>query len=148
MTPHSKFNLFCLPPHRGKQNPAFVEVNIWASEKDAKAHFRSIDTRWNRDAIAYFLDYQDPSSPPLVGETHFTLRRLSISSVAHEFVHAADVFAHRHKLSKLKHCPYEIGNSREECVAYVLGTLMDGFFKKLPPNLLRRWLKNSFQPLA
>ena len=142
-----QMTLFCLPPHRENQNPIHIKVNVWSTIADARSYFRSIDETWGRTAIAYFMEYQDLARKNLLGEAHFTLRNFSIATVSHEFVHAAESFANRHALAEVTHCPYEMGNNREECVAYALGTLMDNFYKQLPPDIFKRWLENSQKPL-
>lgn len=144
-----QMKLFCLPPYRKtqKQNPIYITVNVWPTMAEARGYFKSLDEKWGRTAIAYFMEYQDPARKNLLGDAHFTLRNFSIATVSHEFAHAAESFADRHALAEVVHCPYEMGNNREECVAYVLGTLMDSFYKQLPPAMLKRWFGNSQKPV-
>ena len=145
--PVLQMKLLCLPPYRKNQNPIYIEVNVWPTITSARSYFKSLNEKWGRTAIAYFMEYQDPARKHLLGEAHFTVHNFSLATTAHEFTHAAESFADRHALTEVQHCPYEMGNNREECVAYVLGTLMDHFYKKLSPDMLKRWLENSLKPL-
>lgn len=49
--------------------------------------------------------------------------RCPLDTLTHELVHVAEDFASRHDSKFVEHCPFAIGDSREECVAYVTGHL-------------------------
>ena len=145
--PLCRLKLLCLPSYHGKQNPLYVTAVVWKSKADAKDYFKEVGTKWTDRALAYFIDYEDTHDPNSLGETHFTLSKISLGLIAHEFFHAAELFASHHALAEVKHCPYDMGNNREECVAYVLGTLIDGAYKQFSEEIKSRLFKNSLKPI-
>jgi len=147
MKPLLDLKLFCLPPCRHRQNPTHIRVRVWPTLASARKHFRSTGGNWHRDALAYFSGCNSPLKENLLGEVNFVAGHFSLPVAAHEFVHAAKAFADLHARRHFIHCPYQIGTDREECLSYVVGTLLDGLFKGMPATLRKRWLKNSYHPL-
>lgn len=139
--------IHCLPPFRKKQNPFYVSVTVWNTISAARAHFKKEGDVWSPDGLAYFVEYDDVSRHHFLGEVHFVLPHISLATMSHEFVHVAEAFTTRHSLREIQHCPYRIGASRGECIAYVTGTLMHCFYERLEEPTRQRLLANSLKPL-
>ena len=134
-------SLPCLPSFNGRTNPYRVCARVWPTLSVAATMFKAKHGEtWNKNAYAYFhLD----STGHNLGEAHFVVSKMSLDTVTHEFVHAAQRFLAAHTFRPIICCTYDIGDSPEECVAYVTGFLTNEFVRRLTPGLRERLLVNT-----
>lgn len=113
----------CLPPTEKGQNPYFFVLRVWRTRRAAEAGFRKLGFTWSRDMVGCFVHSPDTDCLGSV----YLLRDCphQLQTLVHEIVHVAEAFAARHHSKRIAHCPFAIGESREECVAYVTGYLVE-----------------------
>jgi hypothetical protein len=134
-------SLPCMPSFNGRTNPFRVDVRVWATKQAATTVFKvKHNETWNKNAYAYF---RPVAVGHHLGEVHFVRSKMSLDTVTHEFVHAAQAFLAVHMFRPIVYCTYDIGNSSEECVSYVSGFLTNEFFKRLPGGLRETLLANT-----
>ena len=130
--------VFCLPPHEDGQNPYYFHLKIWQSRAAAVAGFRKRKLTWGRDTLGYFVHYNGTRTPHCLGTVHLTEGLgFQLQILTHEMVHVAWAFAARHHAKHIDHCPFAIGDSEEECVAYLTGYLTEALIRRLTKE--QRW---------
>lgn len=133
-TPIFHKTVSCVRPYHGKQNPKVVDVMVWKAKAHGHRFLKGMGHSWGRDHFAYFIPVPDLSKDNL-GAMHFLSGHLTLEVLAHECVHAGHAFANAHAFQEIQHCPYHIGQDREECVAYVAGHLTLKLFKLFSVDL-------------
>jgi hypothetical protein len=126
--------VYCVSPYGGEQNQTQVEVCVWNCRAHGSTYLKSINSGpWRKSALAYFVSVSGRGN--LIGEIHLLRPHLSLETLAHECAHVGTEFSKRHLYKDIPHCPYNLENDPDECVAYVTGHLTSLLFQKFSTEL-------------